>query len=430
MNRPRLALVLSAIASVAAARTAFADDPAPSAPATPAHAAGVEFEPGSTGFDQALAKAKAAGKPVFVDFSTEWCGWCKRLDRDVFTQAKVADAMKAFVNVHVDAEKGEGVDLAKRYGVHGFPTLLVVDSAKEEIDRIVGYMPAGPFETEVRRIARGEGTLPALRARVKAAPDDLEAALSLAGKETASAPDAATPRFEEVRVKAHAKGDRGAESRALRGLATLRFEARDAAGAMPMLETLVTDFAGTEAAEWAAQAGTSAFRGDPARTLAFVEKARASATTPRAKAQLESAAFTAHLALAGASLRSMAKAAGDDPEALNEAAWRAFQHRIGTAAAIEWAKKAVETLANLLAVHGGWDAAIELELEAAERADGELKAQFQANVVRWVAARAAARQYPGATAEDLDAEGGDHEDGEEDEEHEEGAPPAKAPGLR
>src|SRR5437867_228320 len=117
MPRPFVAFA-PAVFAIAIASVALADD-VPAPPAAPA--AGVAFEPGAPAFADVLAKAKAQGKPVFVDFTTDWCGWCKKLDKDTYSQPSVAEAMKAFVNVRIDAEKGEGPALAKRFFVHGFP---------------------------------------------------------------------------------------------------------------------------------------------------------------------------------------------------------------------------------------------------------------------------------------------------------------------
>src|SRR5205085_2074634 len=102
--------------------------------------------------------------------------------QDTFSKPEVATAMAGFVAVHVDAEKGEGPDLAKRYGAHGFPTMVVVDDAGEEVDRIVGYLPPEKFVPEIRRIERGERTLKSLKKAVAANPRDLAAALDLAEK--------------------------------------------------------------------------------------------------------------------------------------------------------------------------------------------------------------------------------------------------------
>jgi len=60
-------------------------------------------------------KAKAEGKMIFVDCYTSWCGPCKMLARDVFTQKKVGDFFnKNFISVKLDMEKGEGKELRKK----------------------------------------------------------------------------------------------------------------------------------------------------------------------------------------------------------------------------------------------------------------------------------------------------------------------------
>ncbi len=89
-------------------------------------AQGIEFEHGT--FSEALAKAKAEKKMVFMDCYTTWCGPCKMLAKKVFTQKEVGDFFNAnFVNVKMDMEKGEGVELAKKYNVKAYPTLLWLD---------------------------------------------------------------------------------------------------------------------------------------------------------------------------------------------------------------------------------------------------------------------------------------------------------------
>src|SRR5262245_61647327 len=63
----------------------------------------VKFESGTPAWADVLAKAKEQKKPIFADFTTEWCGWCRRLEKDVYTKAEVGEAMQAFVNVMIDA---------------------------------------------------------------------------------------------------------------------------------------------------------------------------------------------------------------------------------------------------------------------------------------------------------------------------------------
>ena len=74
--------------------------------------------------------AKAQNKLIMVDFYTDWCSWCKKLDADTYPNAKVVAYSSKLVSVKVDAEK-EGVELAKRYKVQGYPTILFLDANGE-----------------------------------------------------------------------------------------------------------------------------------------------------------------------------------------------------------------------------------------------------------------------------------------------------------
>lgn len=103
------------------------------------HNEGIVFETGS--FNDALAKAKREGKLVFLDAYTSWCGPCKMMSRDVFPRADVGAVFAPrYVSIKIDMEKGEGVELAKRYNISAFPTMLILDPDGKEIKRIVGAL--------------------------------------------------------------------------------------------------------------------------------------------------------------------------------------------------------------------------------------------------------------------------------------------------
>ncbi len=92
-------------------------------------------------FAEALAAAKAEHKMVFMDCYTSWCGPCKLLASNVFPQKKAGDYFNPrFVSIQVDMEKGEGIDLRKRYDVNAYPTLLVLDADGELLYRHAGYL--------------------------------------------------------------------------------------------------------------------------------------------------------------------------------------------------------------------------------------------------------------------------------------------------
>jgi len=92
----------------------------------------VSFETGT--FNDVLEKSKELDKPIFIDFYTGWCGPCLAFSQNVLTDQEVGNVMNAsFLNLKYDAEKGEGISLAKRFGVKSYPTLLVINHKGEVI---------------------------------------------------------------------------------------------------------------------------------------------------------------------------------------------------------------------------------------------------------------------------------------------------------
>ncbi|UKJ06794.1 thioredoxin family protein [Solitalea lacus] len=89
-------------------------------------AQGIEF---LHNLDEALAKAKAENKMVFIDFYTSWCGPCKMLSNEVFPQAKVGSYFNSqFINCKIQCDdKGVGVELGKKYQINAYPTLMFID---------------------------------------------------------------------------------------------------------------------------------------------------------------------------------------------------------------------------------------------------------------------------------------------------------------
>jgi thioredoxin-related protein len=93
-----------------------------------------------------LAEAKKDGKLIFVDAYTTWCGPCKQMRASVFTQEKVGQLYnRNFVNAYIDMEKGEGIELRKKYNVRFYPTYLFVNGDGELVHRVVGSCSAEEF---------------------------------------------------------------------------------------------------------------------------------------------------------------------------------------------------------------------------------------------------------------------------------------------
>jgi thiol-disulfide isomerase/thioredoxin len=121
--------------------------------------------------NEAMAQAKKSNKLVMVDFYTDWCGWCKELDKKTYSDARVGKAATQLVSVKVNAEK-EGVDAAKKYKVNGFPTILFLAPNGDVAGRIGGYMPPEPFMAEMNKFVTAHRDLPRLEAKAQGGSAD------------------------------------------------------------------------------------------------------------------------------------------------------------------------------------------------------------------------------------------------------------------
>jgi protein disulfide-isomerase len=110
----------------------------------------------TTDYKAALDQAKSQNKQVLLDFTgSDWCGYCKLLDKEVLAQSSFKDfADKNYILVTIDFPqqkqlpddlKAQNDGLQKQFHVDGFPTLIVIDAAGNELGREVGYGPgSGP----------------------------------------------------------------------------------------------------------------------------------------------------------------------------------------------------------------------------------------------------------------------------------------------
>ncbi len=117
-------------------------------------------------FAEGIEAAKKEGKLVFVDFHTSWCGPCKRMAKEVFPNKQVGEYMNShFVCLAIDAEKGEGVELAKTYKIKAYPTMTIIRTDKSEAGNVVGFRPGTQLINELERVTNPDMTLEALKAR-------------------------------------------------------------------------------------------------------------------------------------------------------------------------------------------------------------------------------------------------------------------------
>jgi len=122
--------------------------------ASTAFSQGIKFETGT--WKEVLEKAKQANKPIFVDVYATWCGPCKMMSSQIFPLPEVGKFYNDnFICYKIDAEKGEGIELAKKYEVRAYPTYIFVKSDGTLFFTALGSMEAPQF-IEVAKSAIAE----------------------------------------------------------------------------------------------------------------------------------------------------------------------------------------------------------------------------------------------------------------------------------
>jgi thioredoxin-like negative regulator of GroEL len=127
---------------------------------------------------ESMAVADREGKPLLMDFYAEWCGPCKRFTAASHEDADLMKALGGVILHKIDCEKGEGIELAKKYEIRGYPTFILANSKGEPISRWMGYSKENFLET-LARATGDQTTIETKMTRFKENPT-LEDALALA----------------------------------------------------------------------------------------------------------------------------------------------------------------------------------------------------------------------------------------------------------
>lgn len=125
--------------------------------------------------DLAAAKAQAAreGRLIVVDLFAEWCGWCKVLERDVFTKPVFEEFVRDKILVRLDVEDGaEGSRIQTRFEVFNLPTTLILDADEVLVGQIEGFTTAEPYVAQMRHAVEAFHRLDAAYDRAVSAPGE------------------------------------------------------------------------------------------------------------------------------------------------------------------------------------------------------------------------------------------------------------------
>jgi len=97
----------------------------------------------ATDYQDALAKSGEHGMPVLVLFKADWCGWCKKMESETLTDAKVKVAMKHYIMVYVDTDKDRRT--ASKFSVRGLPSYVITNNKEANLKSGSGYKDADDF---------------------------------------------------------------------------------------------------------------------------------------------------------------------------------------------------------------------------------------------------------------------------------------------
>lgn len=145
-----------------------------------ANAGGLEWHPDAY---TAFETAEEEGKHVLLYLYADWCGYCRKLEAETFTDPEVINELgDAFIWVKLDGDKDpDGQRFKKKFNVRGYPAIFILDNDENELDRIAGYLPSDRFLEMMTEMRDGE-TFVELKNRVEEQPEDLEARHKLAEK--------------------------------------------------------------------------------------------------------------------------------------------------------------------------------------------------------------------------------------------------------
>lgn len=209
--------------------------------------ANIEFQ---TDLDVARELARDSDSPMIIDFYTDWCSSCKKLDTVTFVDPLVRGMSRDNIFVKINAE----VDsiLAKEFAISGFPTIVITRPDGEEIDRIWGYLPPTDFYNQVQLYLQGKETLDDYLSRLEDEPENPDY-LSMIGEKYASRSryDEAIEYYEKI-VALDSDNEMGYVAEAMASIHDTQARAGDYRGAIATCEKIVRMFHGKEEADNAA----------------------------------------------------------------------------------------------------------------------------------------------------------------------------------
>jgi len=107
-------------------------------------------------YQEGMRQAKESNKPILLDFYTDWCGWCKKMDKETYGNPDIQQFLNLnFIPIKINAESKEPVkvdgkemkmkDLTRKYAVRAYPTIVFLEPDGTPIAPWAGYSEAASF---------------------------------------------------------------------------------------------------------------------------------------------------------------------------------------------------------------------------------------------------------------------------------------------
>src|SRR5262245_37847505 len=135
-------------------------------------------------YEKAIERAQRENKLIIADMFTDWCELCKELDQQTLADRHLIRKMaNGYVWLKLNTEtEDDGILLQKEFAIFAYPTILVLDSHEEEIDRVTRFLTATPFREAVESFIDNPDSLANVRKKIRAQPNSISARYALAEK--------------------------------------------------------------------------------------------------------------------------------------------------------------------------------------------------------------------------------------------------------
>jgi thioredoxin-related protein len=106
-------------------------------------------------FEDVLKESKRINRPIFLDFTSNRCKHCIKMEKETFQNSTIANDLNSnFIAYKVDLDDIEGQSMIKKYKIEEFPSYLIIDPKNNELGTIKGFYLAGQFKKALDKIMR------------------------------------------------------------------------------------------------------------------------------------------------------------------------------------------------------------------------------------------------------------------------------------